>query len=101
MYIVASHGGSPSGRLMAVGGRGSRPERDLGLVAEGVRGEVVVEVVRGFCWVSGVRVLEEIFLVVVGLLLLGRRLLVGDSCDPGREAGVGVLYEASGSSSRT
>lgn len=33
LYIVASHGASPSGRLMAVAGRVSRPERDLGRAA--------------------------------------------------------------------
>ena len=49
--MVASQGGSPSGRFIAVAGRVSRPERDLGLwvVEDGVRGEgVVVDTIRGF-----------------------------------------------------
>ena len=51
LYIVASQGASPSGRFIAVAGRGSRPERDLGLwmVDDGVRGEgVAVDTIRGF-----------------------------------------------------
>ena len=48
---MASQGASPSGRFIAVAGRGSRPERDLGLwmVEVGVRGEgVAVDTIRGF-----------------------------------------------------
>ena len=52
LYIVASQGASPSGRFLAVVGRVSRPERDLGrwMVEDGVRGEavVVVDMIRGF-----------------------------------------------------
>lgn len=54
--MVASQGASPTGRFMAVAGRGSRPERDLGrwtvedgVREDGVRREVgVVEMIRGF-----------------------------------------------------
>ena len=95
---MASHGGSPSGRFIAVGGRGSRPERDFGRGRVVVRGEFA-EVERGFCWVSGVLGVDD-FLRAVGLLLLAVRVLAGDPSDPGREAGVGVLYDASASSRR-
>lgn len=54
---MASQGASPSGRFIAVAGRGSRPDRDLGrwLVEDGVRGEavVLVDMIRGF-WLKGV-----------------------------------------------
>lgn len=49
--MVASQGASPSGRFVALAGRDSRPERDLGrwVLEDGVRGEaVVVDMVRGF-----------------------------------------------------
>lgn len=103
MYIVASQGASPSGRLMAVAGRGSRPERDLGrgFEVEGVRGELVLEGWRGFwrVFVGGVPVTREGFRVWVGVGLV--RVAVGEPLLPGREAGVGMLYDASGSSRRT
>ena len=49
--MVASQGASPSGRFMAVAGRGSRPERDLGrwIGEDRGRGEAMVgAMARGF-----------------------------------------------------
>lgn len=125
LYIVANHGASPSGRLIAVAGRGSRPERDFGLVADAAAGEPraeFVEAERGFGWACGCGCSEAAMLMLlrsaaealraeaaaaVGRsLLLAERIFEGDvegvPCWLAVESGmgVGVPFRGSVSSSR-
>lgn len=97
MYIVANHGGSPSGRLIAVGGRAS-PPRVTGrckALPETAR-DLAVEV---FLFVGG----AEVFRVVepaepaalAGVFLAGVFWVVLNPRVPGRLSGEGV--ETSGS----
>ena len=107
LYIVASHGGSPSGRLIAVLGLSVSPDRVLGLAAgEGVEavaaalGLVVFDVLR----VAGV-VFRAVLVTGVPVGLFAGFAFVGDPCRldfpaaafPG--AGVGVPFIGSPSSS--
>lgn len=74
---------------MAVGGRASRPERDLGrMLEDGVRGDAVLDVVRALDAISGVRLLEEILRVWDGPLEPGRRALLGEPLEVGRDTGL-------------
>ena len=108
LYIVASHGGSPSGRLIAVLGLSVSPDRVPGLTT-GEEFEVVAALV--FVVFDTLRVVGVVFRAVlvtgVPVGLFTGFAFVGDPCTldfpaaafPG--AGVGVPFTGSPSSGDT
>ncbi len=104
LNIVASHGGSPSGRLMAVAGLGSSPERDFGRCPEVIRG---FDGDRGFCASTMLPCEFDVLREPDDKpALLTTRGLVGDvetllGLPEYVAAGVGLLCKQSPSSNRT